>query len=428
MKTVAIIGGGAAGMMAAARISEHVGAAPNEKPPRVLLFEKNAYLGAKVLISGGGRCNVTTGITDVCEMLKNYPRGSKFLMTAMYRFPPAEVIKWFENHGVKLKIEEDMRVFPFSNKGKDVVGALESAIKKQNTEILCGTQVLRVEKSGIAFKIFSNNSGEKNEEKSYIADILVLTTGGNAYGHTGSTGDGYDFAKTLGHTITQLGPSLSALTSDEVWLKSLAGISFGRVSIELKTHKGKYSRSGAFLFTHNGVTGPAIFALSSFAAFDSVSKDFPAVLKINLFPDENLGTISNKIDELIKKNPRKKILNLLDVLLPKSLCGIFMARLNLPNDLTASHLNREQRDNICDALTGFSIKITGRSAGEEFVTAGGVDNREVNTNTMESKICQNLFFAGEILNVDGFTGGFNLQASWATGSLAGEETVKRLTI
>lgn len=447
MKTIAIIGAGAAGMMAAVKIVENLpesmgrgaatreGTAPRDGSPdavRVLLFEKNAYSGAKVLISGGGRCNVTTGILDVREMLKNYPRGSKFLMTAMYHFPPEKVMQWFRSHGVPLKIEEDLRVFPASDNGKDVVGALEAAMKAGGVEVMCNSGVVQIEKSQADASISSTDLATANavfkiqlkDGSTYLADFLILTTGGNAYLQTGSTGDGYAFAKNLGHTITPLGPSLNSFTTDASWISSLAGVSIERAKLSLNS----FERVGAFVFTHRGVSGPAVFALSSFAAFEKITKEHSKELHIHFFPDESRESVEKKFDDLIEKNPKKKVENVLDVLLPKSLCRVVVDRLNLQGSLTATHLNRAKRHEICALLGDFSMNIVGRAAGEEFVTAGGISTDEVNTNTMESKICKNLYFAGEILDEDGFTGGFNLQASWATGALAGEHVAKQIVL
>ena len=434
MKTVAIIGGGAAGLMAASAISERASIEVNEvqdaKGVRILLFEKNTYLGAKVIISGGGRCNVTTGIFEVRELLKNYPRGAKFLMSAMFRFPPEKVMEWFETHGVPLKIEEDLRVFPKSDNGKDVVGALERDLRAKGVEIVCNANVLEVAKEGERFHITLKNG------TTYDVDALILTTGGNAYRQTGSTGDGYAFAKALGHTITPLAASLSSFIAAEPWCKEVAGVSFEKAALELTagvagqvaqtqrmTSAHHYTRTGPFLFTHSGVSGPAVFALSAYSAYEACSREAPLALTINLFPDESREALAARIDGLIHAHPKKHLMNFLDLLLPKSLCAVYAQLLSMPPELTAAHFSKEHRVSIMALLQALPLNIIGRGAGDEFVTAGGVSLSEVNTNTMESKKCPGLYFAGELLDVDGFTGGFNLQASWATGRLAGEHCV-----
>ncbi|MEK7528762.1 MAG: NAD(P)/FAD-dependent oxidoreductase [Patescibacteria group bacterium] len=410
MRRVGIIGGGAAGMIAAASIVEQSGGPDTE----VILFEKNKYLGAKVIISGGGRCNVTTGISDVRELIANYPRGGKDLMTAMYHFPPPSVMEWFENHGVPLKTEEDMRVFPKSDNGKDVVGALEKVLRDGKVEILLDTPITDVRKNGSGF-VICDKSGKELE-----VDVLILTTGGNAYNHTGSTGDGYTFAKNLGHTITPLGPSLNSFVTSTKY--NLAGLSFEKVAMVLTSADGKrrFERTGPFVFTHHGVSGPAIFALSSYAAFERIDKDHTLTLEINLFPEKNHEAMRKSLDELIEKNSRKTVINFLDVLLPHSLCPVVVDMIKIQADTQTAQLNKSARESILHALQHFTLAVVGRAAGDEFVTAGGVPLHEVDMTTMESKLCTNLYFAGEILDVDGFTGGFNLQASWATGRLAGE--------
>jgi len=403
VKKIIIIGGGAAGMMAAVMVVD-------QNPEcKIVILEKNAYLGAKVLISGGGRCNVTTGIFDVKELLKNYPRGAKFLMTAMFRFPPEKVMEWFEEHGVPLKKEDDSRIFPVSDKGKDVVGALEKHLRTHGVEIFCNTEVKRIVKNGEQFTVTSKNGSK------FISDAVILTTGGNAYRNTGSTGDGYAFAEALGHKLTQLGPSLNSLEIAEKWVGGLAGVSFTKAKLIL----GTYERTGAFVFTHRGVSGPAVFALSSYVAHETISAREPLQLTVDFFPNEKFETLEHRLFDLIQKNPKKNLANFLDILLPKSLCGVVASLSNIKNSVNAGELNKENRRAILHLLKKFQMTVIGRSGGEEFVTAGGVDLSQINTNTMESKICPGLYFAGEVLDVDGFTGGFNLQAAWATGALAG---------
>ncbi len=414
MKKITIIGGGAAGMMAA------VMAVDRNAGCKIVLLEKNTHLGAKVLISGGGRCNVTTGIFDAKELLKNYPRGAKFLMTAMFRFPPEKVMEWFEEHGVPLKKEGDLRVFPVSNSGKDIVGALEKYLRSHSVEIFCNMEVVKVAKDDEQFTVTSKNGSK------FISDAVILTTGGNAYRHTGSTGDGYAFAEALGHTLTPLGPSLNSLETAEKWVGELAGVSFEKAKLTL----GDYERIGAFVFTHRGVSGPAVFALSSYAAHETISAKKPLQLTVDFFPDEKFETLELRLLDLIRKNPKKNLANFLDILLPKSLCGVVVALFqhvsNIKSYVNAGALTKENRRAILHLLKKFPMTVIGRSGGEEFVTAGGVDLSQINTNTMESKICPGLYFAGEVLDVDGFTGGFNLQAAWATGALAGSSAAQVL--
>jgi hypothetical protein len=408
-KVVAVIGGGAAGMMAAVSASAN-GA-------KVLLFEKNINLGAKVMISGGGRCNLTTGILDVRKVLENYPRGAKFLTKAMFNFGPEDVMKWFEDHGVKLKTEEDLRVFPVSNDGREVVVVFEKVMRENGVEVHFESCVFNIERAavGAGFIIKLTDGME------YQADAVIISVGGNAYRQTGSTGDGYEFARRLGHNITKLMPSLGAMVVREGFLMRLPGISFKNAGLSLVSADGKrtYMRNGPFLFTHKGVSGPAVFALSAMAAFEEYDVRNPLKLFINFFPDASVENFKIRFDSLVNANGKKHLMGLLDMILPKSLADLIVAIAAVEKTLPVAELNREQRKIVFNLLVRFNLNITGRVSGDEFVTAGGVDLDEVDSSTMQSKICQGLYFAGEVLNVDGFTGGFNLQAAWATGSLAG---------
>lgn len=423
---IGIIGGGAAGMMAGATIKELDPSMP------VIIFDKNDHLGAKVIISGGGRCNVTTGIPsatndlqalgnnrhDVDKLIENYPRGGKLLMSAFFNFPPISTIEWFESHGVPLKTEEDFRVFPESNNGHDIVGALETTLRETNTEINLDTMISQIEKIDSGFRLHTRTGH-------YNVDTLVLTTGGNAYRSTGSTGDGYAFAKSLGHTITDLAPSLSSYITAEKWPAKISGVSFQKAQLTLE----KYTRTGPFLFTHKGVSGPAIFALSGLAAYENPTREKPLHLTINFFPEESLADFAERFQKLANDHGAKRLINFLDIFLPKSLCEIFIQLLSgttpIDPNLKASQIDKTLKTRIVSLLTALPLTIIGRTPGDEFVTAGGVPTSEVNPNTMESKIQPNLYFAGELLDIDGFTGGFNLQASWATGRLAGESIVKK---
>jgi hypothetical protein len=408
MKKIAIIGGGAAGMMCAATLAEkHAGEAD------VFLIEKNSILGNKVIISGGGRCNVTTGIQDTEEVLKKYPRGKNLIKFAMYNFPPKKVYEWFEEHGVPLKTEADLRVFPRSNDGGDVVGVFENVFKKKGVGVLLKTKVDSVNKKGKKFVI--NFADDTDLE----VDKLVITTGGQAYKTTGSTGDGYSFAEDLGHTITPLAPSLNAFILKEKWVKDLAGVSFKKSGLKVigdKTSKFE----GAFLFTHNGITGPAVFAISSMAAFDLSDLKKEVKMFIDFLPEFDYEEMSAKIKKALQENPKKSFVNTLDFFIPKSLAEVIANDIKIKPGKINSEVSKSEINKSVEWLKNASITVIGRSAGEEFVTAGGIDSREINPKTLESKICPGLYFAGEILDVDGFTGGFNLQAAWCTGRLIGE--------
>lgn len=409
---IAIIGGGAAGLMCAAQIRER---APEAE---VILIEKNDGLGKKVIISGGGRCNVTTGIHDIRTVLTKYPRGSKFLFKAMHHFPPESVYAWFEQHGVPLKTEDDLRVFPQSDDGKDIVRAFETLLDSSQATIALRTQVNRIEKIENQFFVYTNA-----QSTPIIVDKLVLTTGGQAYRHTGSTGDGYAFALSLGHSLTKLAPSLNAFFTQETWPAALSGLSFEKATFTTKREK-TFSFTGPFLFTHKGVSGPAVFALSSLIAFEHYDAQQPLTCTIDLFPDRSQDEMRELVATAMKTFPKKNVINALASGITRSLAEVLCQILEIPWETHAAEVSKKDTYRIADWLKCITLHVIARGAGDEFVTAGGIDLREVDPSTMESKICPGLFFAGEILDIDGFTGGFNLQASWATGYLAGEHVTK----
>ncbi|MEY4723296.1 MAG: hypothetical protein RLZZ324_809 [Candidatus Parcubacteria bacterium] len=421
----------------------------------VFLIERNDALGKKVVISGGGRCNVTTGIADVRTVLTKYPRGSKFLSSAMYTFPPEAVRAWFVSHGVPLKCEEDLRVFPVSDDGHDIVHAFDRVLATKRMHVLLGTAVTGVERltlnasdagpsstgsvtpRGHRFAIhIKNGTGTKPEPLE--VDNVVLTTGGQAYRHTGSTGDGYAFAVALGHTVTPLAASLNSFFTSERWPADISGLSFERATIT--SHRGTkpISFTGPFLFTHKGVSGPAVFALSSLVAFETYDRAQPLDITIDLFPDLTLDGLRALIATRLASNPAKQFQNVLGLVVPKSLAEACMALLSAPAPADPAALAQSFHQpasfgstradqtpktdilRVAKWLKAIPLHVIQRGAGDEFVTAGGIPLSEVLPSTMESRICPGLYFAGEILDVDGFTGGFNLQASWATGHLAGE--------
>ena len=406
--TIAVVGAGAAGLMACATILE-------EHPTcSIYLIEKNPEIGKKVLISGGGRCNVTTGLFDVHDVLSRYPRGSAFLTKAMYHFPPANVMAWFEDHGVPLKIEDDLRVFPVSDNGRDVIGVFDRLFEAHHERIhlLLNTQVKRITRTDGSFTL-------ETSRQTVTADRIILTTGGQAYRHTGSTGDGYTFAESLGHTITPLAASLSALHTLEAWPKTLAGVSFPRVHISTSTETVSAEWSGPLLFTHHGVTGPAVFAFSALIAFEPVSKEHPLAVSLDFFDDQHQDALYADVHAAIRSNEARQIVTALTEFFPKSMALVICAENNLPPDMRCHDVRDAEIHTLAHWMKHAPVHVSARSAGDEFVTAGGVDTQDVDPRTMESRRVPGLFFAGELLNIDGFTGGFNLQASWATGRLAG---------
>lgn len=411
MSRIVIVGAGAAGMMAAATIVE------SDPQIEVVLIEKNDGLGKKVIISGGGRCNVTTGLAQVKDVLKRYPRGGKFLSSAMYQWAPQQTYNWFERQGVPLKTEEDLRVFPQSNRGQDIVGAFERLFQETGVRVWLKASVTGVEKTTTGFLV------HVKDREPLEADAVVLTTGGQAYRHTGSTGDGYAFSEGLGHVITKLAPSLNSFFTAEGWPKELAGVSFQRARFLCSTPKAE--AIGPFLFTHHGVSGPAVFAFSSWLAFENYDRAKPLAFSIDLFVDETLEALRHRIEQQALLLSKKSVLNCLATIVPRSVADVVCFQLQIDGMKSCVQTSKKTWLEVAQWLKAIPLQAVGRGAGDEFVTAGGVDLREVDPSTMESKICPNLFFAGELLDIDGFTGGFNLQASWATGRLAGTSIAQR---
>lgn len=404
---VAIIGGGAAGMMAAATINE------NNPEIEVFLIEKNESLGKKVLISGGGRCNITTGITDIKTVLKNYPRGEKFLTPAMHCFSPSDVCAWFLARGVPQKCGEDLRVFPASDDGRDVLNVFERIFFRHRTKILFKHAVKSIEKNKNGFVI------NFKEQPPLEADRVVLALGGEAHRLTGSAGDGYALAESLRHHVSPLAASLYSFVTKEKWPREISGLTIPKSAVIAKRQK-RYRAVGSVLFTHWGVSGPAIFAMSSLVAFLDFSPAMPLDIFIDLIPDALAEKIIADIKNFARENPKKSFKSTLHHFVPRTLAEIISREIGIPPEKKNAEVSNAEMEKAGRWLKFLPLHAESPGAGEELVTAGGVELAEVNPHTMESKICPGLYFAGEILNIDGFTGGFNLQAAWATGRAAGE--------
>ncbi|MFC1599707.1 aminoacetone oxidase family FAD-binding enzyme [Patescibacteria group bacterium] len=361
---IAIIGGGAAGMMAAATIAE---ANPKAK---ITIYEKNVTLGRKLVATGGGRCNLTTVITDVRELLKNYPRGSQWLRFAMHEFGPKQTYEWFEDHGIKLKTE-GLRVFPKSENGEEIVAMFLRILK--DAEINYETDIESL-----------------NE---LDADRIIITTGGKS---------GYNLAESVGHTITPLAPTLTSFLAD---IPDISGVAIENAKLKLLGHFFE----GPFLFTHKGITGPAVFAISSFTAYKKFDQG------ADLFVDYAPNLSREQIMDVLGDSPKEKIIKMTRSFIPKSLAEA----MGIDKDKRVNETSKKELTRIIELIKNYKILITGRTPGREIVTAGGVSLDEVDPKTMQSLKDPRLYFAGEILDVDGLTGGFNLQNAWATGRLAG---------
>ncbi len=400
MKKVIVIGGGAAGLMAAG--SAH------EAGAEVTLFEKNSKLGRKVAITGKGRCNVTNACTQD-EFLSNVVTNPRFLYSALSAFLPEDTIEFFESRKVPLKTERGNRVFPVSDKAYDIVDALGAYASRCKIIHKAVTSV--AQENGQITGVYAGH-------EFFPCDSLIICTGGASYPLTGSTGDGYAFARSLGHTVTELRPALSALECNGAFYPSLAGLSLKNVKFTV-TLKGKkvYSDQGEMLFTHTGVSGPLVLSASSMMKKQAVS-DYSA--EIDLKPALDMQTLDRRILSDFEKYSHKNFGNALGDLLPVKLIPLVIEQSGISEYKKVYDITKEERQRIAEILKHFPISPRDFAPIEQaIVTSGGVLVKEVNPSTMESKLVSGLYFAGEILDVDALTGGFNLQIAFATGRMAG---------
>ncbi len=410
-RKVIVIGAGAAGTMAAGVAAQN-GA-------EVILFERNKKIARKVMITGKGRCNVTNNVADTQEFISNIPGNGRFLYGAFSSFNSQDTMNFFEEYGVPLKVERGNRVFPISDKAVDIVDALNRyiTINKVQRKTERVTKLL-VESSEIR--------GVKTESgNEYFADAVIVATGGLSYPKTGSSGDGYDFAKSVGHTVTELRPSLSALVCREGLCSECMGLSLKNVAIRVvDTQKKKeiYDDFGEMLFTHFGVSGPMI--LSASAHMRNMEKARYEIY-IDLKPALNHEKLDARILRDFADNSNKSISNILALLVPKSLIVPILKMAHIKPSEKANQITKDMRKALIDVIKGVKLTVMDfNDISEAIVTSGGVKISEINPKTMESKICKGLYFAGEVIDCDGYTGGFNLQIAFSTGQLAGKSAVE----
>ena len=396
---VIIIGGGPAGMLAAIK--------SRKEKNQVTIIEKNKILGKKMLITGKGRCNITSGV-DMSEFIKNVPSNGKFLYSSFKNFTNKDILKLLN---IPVKLERGNRYFPVSDKAKDVVDALEKELS--GVEILTNTSVIEI--------ITKNNEaiGVKTNKGDFFADKIILATGGKSYPLTGSTGDGYEMAKKLGHTITKIKPALVPLVAkkeSKIQCQQMQGLSLRNVGLKLfNNNKLIYEDFGEMLFTHYGVTGPIILSASSHLVRQELKN--PRI-EIDLKP----ALTDEKLDERILRDfeteKNKEFRNSLDQLLPQKMIPVILEILQINKKV--NEVKKVERQKLVRTLKHFSIEIEGfRDISEAIITSGGINVKEINPKTMESKLIKNLYFAGEIIDVDAYTGGFNLQIAYSTGYTAG---------
>ena len=403
MSEIIVIGGGAAGMMAAITAARQ-GAG-------VTLLEPNERLGKKLNITGKGRCNVTNDC-DHETLMANIPGNSRFLYSALTRFTPQDTMAFFQALGVPLKVERGNRVFPVSDRSFDISGALERELRRLHVRLLRERAAEITVANGVV-------TGVDTDRQHHPADAVILATGGVSYPGTGSTGDGYTMAAALGHTIVPPRGSLVPLESDDADCAAMQGLSLRNVEATVYNgkHKPVFREFGEMLFTHFGVSGPLM--LSASAHLRRWDKE-TYTLSIDLKPALDEQKLDARILRDVGENPNRDMANILSGLVHRSMVPVLLRRLALPEGEKANSLTKEQRRRLVQELKHFTVPLTGpRPVAEAIVTAGGVKVGEVVPNTMASKLVEGLYFAGEVLDVDAYTGGFNLQIAWATGYLAG---------
>ena len=395
-----IIGGGPAGMFAA------VTAAQNGQ--KVLLVEKNDRLGKKLLITGKGRCNVTNDCTAQ-EVLQNVPRNGRFLYSAMTAYPPEKIKAFFEDRGCELKTERGNRVFPVSDKAQSVLECLQRELRRLNVKIVNGPVMHILTEEG---KV----TGVKTSAGRFDSDWVILATGGASYPTTGSNGDGYRMAAELGHTIIPAEGSLVPLETAGNDCQDMQGLSLRNCGVKLINAKGKvlYKDFGELLFTHFGVSGPTVLSASCHLKGDGCR------LIIDLKPALEEKKLDDRIQRDLEMYKNRSMENALTDLLPRSMIPVVLRRLEVDPEMQANSFTRQKRREMVELLKAFSVEVTGkRPVAEAIITSGGVKVSEIDPKTMESKKVQGLYFAGEVIDCDAYTGGFNLQIAWATAYAAG---------
>lgn len=402
LRNIAVIGGGPAGMLAAATAAQ--------RGHQVVLFEKNDRLGRKLRITGKGRCNITNN-ADVEELIANVPVHGNFLYSAFYTFSNADLLTLLHGLGLETKVERGGRVFPVSDNAQDVVDTLKKYLRQ------AGVKVVHIAVEGIQ----NGPDGKKMVRlaggKGVLCDRVVIATGGASYPQTGSTGDGYRFARALGHTVTPLKPSLVPLELVEPYGKELQGLSLRNIAVKIwENGKAVYDDFGELLFTHFGVSGPVVLSASS-----HMRRDADYVLSIDLKPALDMEMLDKRLLRDFEQEKNKDFANALDALLPKKLIPLMVRLSGIDPHKKVHSVTRDERRGLAGLLKNFQMHVKGfRPLKEAIVTSGGVAVKEIDPGTMESKLVPGVFFAGEVIDVDAYTGGFNLQIAFSTGYLAGK--------
>ena len=401
MAKVIVIGAGPAGIMAAIHAS---------KKHNVILLDGNDRIGKKLFITGKGRCNVTNA-KDISEFFDYIYGNPHFLYSSLYSFTNEDTINFFENAGIKLKTERGGRIFPMSDKSSDIIKGLSIGLKEANVQVKLNSKVTNI--------IYNNDKitgVEINNTTKLNGDHFILATGGASYPLTGSRGEGQKFAKSLGHTIIDLKPSLVPIELNEPWLKELMGLSLKNISLSiLKNNKVVYKNQGEMMFTNYGMSGPLVLSGSRY-----VKNDGNYEVSLDLKPALNESELDKRLQKDFLKYQNKEFKNSLDDLLPQKMIPLIIKLSNIPENKKVNVITKEERKNLVYLLKNLKAKIKGlRPIEEAIVTAGGVNTLEIDPSTMKSKIISNLSFAGEVIDVDAFTGGYNVQIALSTGYIAG---------
>lgn len=410
MSHVIVVGGGAAGMFAA------IAAAKNGH--QVTLYEKNEKLGKKIFITGKGRCNITNA-ADMEELFDAVVTNSKFLYSSFYGYTNQNVIDFFEDAGVPVKIERGNRVFPISDHSSDVIRALEREMKKVGVKVCLNTEVKSVEAEKGKF-----NKVVLKDTTTQTADACIVATGGLSYRSTGSTGDGFRFAENVGHKVTQCFPSLVPMETKEPWICELQGLSLRNVEAKILDEKKElYKDFGEMLFTHFGVSGPLIISASSYVGkkfMDKNGQKKELTLEIDLKPALTEEQLDQRVLRDFEENHNRQFKNAITKLFPTKLIPVMLELGGIDPEKKVNSIEKEERKQFVHLIKHFRMTLTGlRDYPEAIITKGGVNVKEIDPGTMESKLVKGLYFAGEVLDLDALTGGFNLQIAWSTGYAAG---------
>lgn len=405
MSRVLVVGGGAAGMFAALTAAEN--------GHEVLVFEKNEKLGKKLFITGKGRCNLTNAC-DMEQLFQSVVSNSRFLYSSFYGFTNQDTIDFFESLGLRTKIERGERVFPASDHSSDVIRVLSERMRLLGVQIYLNTAVKEVVAEDGVFRYVILEGGKRVQ-----ADACIVATGGLSYPSTGSTGDGFRFAETLGHRITECMPALVPMETKESWVKELQGLSLKNVRVTISDGKKKlYEEFGEMLFTHYGVSGPLILSASSYVGKKLKEKELQ--LTIDLKPALTAEQLDHRILKEFGDNQNRQFKNAIGSLFPSKLIPVMLELSRIPPEKKVNVISKEERAWFVNLIKHFSMTLTGlRDYNEAIITRGGVRTKEVDPGTMESKLVKSVYFAGEVLDLDALTGGFNLQIAWSTAYAAG---------